>query len=120
MKRYIFFLLLIFNFSLKAETYKCELKNNQNIVFDRSGHSHFKKCIDKICDKNIYPIIHLDEKFLIFGNINRQNEMQSNYFQIFIINKETQSFLDTKIKLPKIKNIKNDNETLTGNCFIVD
>ena len=46
--------------------------------------------------------------------------MQSNYFQIFIINKETQSFLDIKIKLPKIKNIKNDNETLTGNCFIVD
>ena len=120
MKRYIFFLLLIFNFSINAETYKCELNNNQNIVFDRSGHSHFKKCIDKICDKNIYPIIHLDEIFLIFGNINSQNKMQSNYFQIFIINKETQSFLDTKINLPKIKNIKNDNETLIGNCFLVD
>ena len=52
MKRYIFFLLFIYNFSINAETYKCELKNNQNIVFDRSGHSHFKKCIDKICDKN--------------------------------------------------------------------
>ena len=88
--------------------------------FDRSGHSHFKKCIDKICDKNIYPIIHLDEKFLIFGNINSQNEMESNYFQIFIINKETQSFLNTKIKLPKINNIKNDNQTLIGNCFIAD
>ena len=120
MKRYIFFLLLIYNFSINAETYKCQHKNNQNIVFDRSGHSHFKKCIDKICDKNIYPIIHLDEKFLIFGNINRQDEMQSNYFQIFIINKETQSFLDTKIKLPTIKNIKNDNETQIGNCFLVD
>ena len=46
--------------------------------------------------------------------------MQSNYFQIFIINKETQSFLDTKIKLPKIKNIKNDNEIQIGNCYIVD
>ena len=46
--------------------------------------------------------------------------MQSNYFQIFIINKETQLFLDTKIKLPKIKNIKNDNEMLIGNCFLVD
>ena len=75
MKRYIFFLLLIFNFSINAETYKCKLKNNQNIVFDRSGHSHFKKCIDKICDKSIYPVIHLDKKFLIFGNINRQNEI---------------------------------------------
>ena len=46
--------------------------------------------------------------------------MESNYFQIFIINKETQSFLDTKIKLPKIKNNKNDNKTLIGNCFLVD
>ena len=46
--------------------------------------------------------------------------MQSNFFQLFIINKETQSFLDTKIKLPKIKNIKNDSETQIGNCFIVD
>ena len=120
MKRYIFFLLLIFNFSINAETFKCELKNNQHIVFDRSGHSHFKKCVDQICDKNIYPVIYLDEKFLIFGNINSQNKMQSNYFQIFIINKETQSFLDTKIKLSKIKNIKKDNETLIGNCFKVD
>ena len=78
MKRYIFFLLLIYNFSINAETYKCELKNNQNIVFDRSGHSHFKKCIDQICDKNIYSIIHLDEKFLIFGNINSQNKMTNS------------------------------------------
>ena len=120
MKRYIFFLIIIYNFSINAETYKCNLQNNQNIVFDRSGHSHFKRCIDKVCDKNIYPIIYLDERFLIFGNINIKKKIKNNYFQLFIINKEVNSFLDSRIKLPNSKNIKIDNEMLIGNCFLVD
>ena len=120
MKRCIFFLIIIYNSSINAETYKCNLQNNQNIVFDRSGHSHFKKCIGDVCDKNIYPIIHLDERFLIFGNINNQKRIQNNYFQIFIINKETNSFLEKKLKLPNSKNIKIDNEMIIGNCFLID
>ncbi len=115
----IYFFFIIFNFSINAETYKCRLENNQNIVFDRSGHSHFKKCIGKVCDKNIYPIIHLDERFLIFGNINNQKRIKNNYFQIFIINKETNSFLEKKLKLQNSKNIKIDNEMI-GNCFLID
>ncbi len=121
--RIFFFILIFYNFSINAETYKCDLENNQNIVFDRSGHSHFKKCIGKVCDKNIYPIIHLDERFLIFGNINSQKRIKNNYFQLFIINKEANSFLDSKIKLPNLpysKNIKIDNEILIGNCFLFD
>ena len=74
MKKIIFFFLVIYNFSLNAETYLCNLENNKNIIFDRTGHSHFKKCLGEICDKNIYPIIYLDEKFLIFGNIKSKND----------------------------------------------
>ena len=118
MKRCIFFLIIIYNSSINAETYKCNLQNNQNIVFDRSGHSHFKKCIGDVCDKNIYPIIHLDERFLIFGNIDSPKKIKKNYFQLFIINKEVNSFLDSKIKLPNSKNIKIDNEMIIGNCLL--
>ena len=49
--------------------------------------------------------------------------MKSNYFQLFIINKEANSFLDSKIKLPNLpysKKIKIDNEILIGNCFLFD
>ena len=116
MKRCIFFLSLICNFSINAETYKCELKNNQNIVFDRSGHSHFKKCIDQICDKNIYPIIYLDEKFLIFGNIKSNND----YFQIFIIDKKLNTYSDNKIKFPIINSINTKNETELGDCIKIN
>ena len=101
MKKIIFFFWVIYNFSLNAETYLCNLENNKNIIFDRTGHSHFKKCLGDICDKNIYPIIYLDKKFLIFGNIESKND----YFQIFIIDKKLNTYSDNKIKFPIINSI---------------
>ena len=116
MKKIIFFFLVIFNFSLNAETYLCNLEESKNIIFDRTGHSHFKKCLGEICDKSIYPIIYLDEKFLIFGNIKSNND----YFQIFIIDKKLNTYLDNKIKFPNINSINSKNETKIGNCIEIN
>ena len=115
MKKIIFFL-VIFNFSLNAETYLCKVENNKNIIFDRTGHSHFKRCLGEICDKNIYPIIYLDEKFLIFGNI----KSNSDYFQIFIIDKKLNTYSDNKIKFPIINSINTRNETEVGDCIEIN
>ena len=116
MKKIIFFFLVIFNFSLNAETYLCNLEDNKNIIFDRTGHSHFKKCLGEICDKKIYPLIYLDEKFLIFGNIKSNND----YFQIFIIDKKLNTYSDNKIKFPIINSINTKNETELGDCIKIN
>ena len=116
MKRVFLFFILIINFSANAETYNCTLKDNKNIIFDRVGHSHFKKCIENICDNEGYGIIHVDERFLIFGNIKFQKLKQKQYFQIFIIDKELNYLSDTKIKLPLNHSINIKNEILVGEC----
>ena len=117
MKKIILFFLVVCNFSLNAETYLCNIENNnKNIIFDRTGHSHFKKCLGEICDKNIYPIIYLDEKFLIFGNMKSKND----YFQIFIIDKKLNTYSDNKIKFPIISNINKKNETEVGDCIEIN
>ena len=117
MKKIILFFLVICNFSLNAETYLCNLENNnKKVIFDRTGHSHFKKCLGEICDKNIYPIIYLDEKFLIFGNIKSKND----YFQIFIIDKKLNVYSDNKIKFPTIDSINKKNKTLVGDCMEIN
>ena len=116
MKKILLIFIYIIHFSANAETFNCIVKDKKNIIFDRVGHSHFKKCIEDNCDKDIYSIIHTDEKFLIFGNFEFQQEKQKNYFQIFIIDKELSSFSDFKIILPINHTSYNKNEMIVGKC----
>ena len=116
MKKILLIFIYIIHFSANAETFNCIVKDKKNIIFDRVGHSHFKKCIEDNCDKDSYGIIHTDEKFLIFGNFEFQKEKQKNYFQIFIIDKELSSFSDFKIILPLNHASHNKNEMIVGKC----
>ncbi len=116
MKKFFLVFISIIHFPAIAETYNCFVKDKTNIIFDRVGHSHFKKCIDDNCDKSNYGIIHTDEKFLIFGNFEFKQEKQKNYFQIFIIDKELSSFSNFKIKLPLNNAAHNQNEMIIGKC----
>ena len=116
MKKIFLIFISIIHFSANAETFNCIVKDKKNIIFDRVGHSHFKKCIDDSCDENSYGIIHIDDKFLIFGNFEFQQEKQKNYFQIFIIDKELSFFSDFKIKLPLDQFTNNKNEMIVGKC----
>ena len=107
--------------SANAETYNCTLKDNKNIIFDRAGHSHFKKCIGNICDNEGYGIIHVDERFLIFGNIKFQKLKQKQYFQIFIIDKElkrVEEISKDALNAPEVKNMVIEELRKIGSDYI--
>ena len=51
---YLILIFLFFSFYASAETFYCQYQDKnkiKNIKFDRSSHSHFKKCQNNICEK---------------------------------------------------------------------
>ena len=107
--------IIIFSTSVFAETYICdyeELNKVKKFSLDRVTHSHFKKCLDNICEKIGLSIIHVDNNNLLFGDI-FLNERSIKYFRIYFIDKEKNLFKDLKIYLPD-SNL--ENEVIEGNC----
>ena len=118
MKTLLTLVSLFCSFSALAEIYSCkynEFGSAKIITFDRVTHSHFKICDNKICDKNRYEVIYVDEKNLIFGNIILKEQKESNRFQLVIIDKRSNLFTAAKINLPN-SNIKND--FFKGECTL--
>ena len=112
---YITFMYLFFSFYANAETFYCEYQSRdkiKNIKFDRTGHSHFKKCQDNVCENTNLSIIHVDNKNLIFGDI-FLNEKSIQYFRIYFIDKKNNFFKELKISMPG-SNL--ENEVIEGNC----
>ena len=112
---YITLIYLFFSFNAHAETYYCQYQNRdniKNIKFDRTSHSHFKKCLDNICEKIGLSIIHVDNNNLLFGDI-FLNERSIKYFRIYFIDKKNNFFKELKISMPG-SNL--ENEVIEGNC----
>ncbi len=112
---YLMLIFLFFSFCANAESFYCQYQNDgkiKNIKFDRTSHSHFKKCHDNVCENIGLSIIHVDNKNLIFGDI-FQNEKGIKYFQIYFIDKKENFFKDLKIFMAGT-NI--ENEVIEGNC----
>ena len=112
---YITLIFLFFSFYANSETFYCQYQNKdkiKNIKFDRTSHSHFKKCHDNVCENIGLSIIHVDNKYLIIGDV-FQNEKSTKYFQIYFIDKEKNFFRSLKIFMPG-SNL--DNEVIEGNC----
>ena len=107
---------LFFSFSVNAEIFYCQyqVENEiKNIKFDRTGHSHFKRCQDNVCDNKGLSIIHVDNKNLIFGDI-FQNKNSEKIFRIYFIDKKKNFFKDLKIPLP---GSDLENEVIEGDCL---
>ena len=112
---YLILIFLFFSFNANAETFYCLYQNKdkiKNIKFDRTSHSHFKKCQKNVCENSGLPIIHVDNKNLIFGDI-FQNEKSIKYFRIYFIDKKNNFFKELKISMPG-SNL--ENEVIEGNC----
>ena len=113
---YLTLILLFISFYSNAETFYCQYQNKDkinNIKFDRTSHSHFKKCQDNICENSNLSILHVDNKNLIFGDI-FQTERSIKYFQIYFIDKENNFFKDLKISMPG-SILKN--KVIEGDCY---
>ena len=105
---YLALIFLFLSFYANAETYYCQFLDTdkiKNIKFDRTGHSHFKKCQDTVCDKIGLSIINVDNNNLIFGDI-YQDERNVEYFQIYFLDKRINIFKGLKISMPG-SNFKN-------------
>ncbi len=117
MKNLLFTLILLFSPSGFTEIYYCKYKESENtttISFDRTGHSHFKRCVDEKCDAETYTVIHADKDILIFGNIvEKENDPDS--FQIFNIDKTTNLFTSATISFPKGNH---KNKFISGECIV--
>ena len=116
--RFLFFILIFYSFSVLAETYSCkysELNTIKTITFDRVTHSHFEQCQKGTCNKKKYPVIYADKDNLIFGDIDLNEEKETDMFSLVIIDKKTNLFTIAKISLPK-KNI--NNEYINGKCIL--
>ena len=112
---YLTLILLFISFYSNAETFYCQYQNKDkinNIKFDRTSHSHFKKCKDNVCENEGLSIIHVDNNNLVFGDI-FQNEQNIQYFQIYFLDKKENFFKDLKISMPG-SNL--ENEVIEGNC----
>ena len=98
-----------------SETYFCNYKDNEEsrtIKFDRTSHSHFKTCQDQECNKRGLPVIYVDNNNLIFGDMS-QDEINIEYFQIFLINKKLNIFKGLMISAP---GSDLDNKLFEGVC----
>ena len=119
MKYILFFIFLVcYSFSVNSERYSCkynEFETIKNITFDRVTHSHFKICNSENCYKNRFEVIFADKKNLIFGNIISKDKIESDGFQLVIIDKKTNLFSIRKISLQN-NNIKN--ELINGKCVL--
>ena len=118
MKTFLTFIIFLWPFSALAEMYYCtynQFETTKIITFDRVTHSHFKTCNSESCDKNRYAVIYADENNLIFGNIVLTEEVSSDGFQLFIIDKRTNSFNAAKISLPTRKI---NNQFIKGECIV--
>ena len=117
MKNLLFTLILLFSPSGFTEIYYCkykEFEDTKTISFDRTGHSHFKRCVDEKCDVGTYTVIYADKDILIFGNIvEKENDPDS--FQIFNIDKTTNLFTSATISLPKGNH---KNKYISGECIV--
>ena len=105
---YLTLILLFISFYSNAETFYCQYQNKDkinNIKFDRTSHSHFKKCKDNVCENVGLSIIHVDNNNLVFGDI-FQNEQNIQYFQIYFLDKRMNIFKGLKISMPG-SNFKN-------------
>ena len=77
---------LFFSFSVNPEIFYCQYQDEneiKNFKFDRTGHSHFKRCQDNVCDNKGLSIIHVDNKNLIFGDI-FQNKNSEKFIRIYL------------------------------------
>ena len=111
---YISLMFLFYCFYANAETFYCQYQNIDKIIkFDRTSHSHFKKCQDNVCENTNLSIIHVDNKNLIFGDI-FQNKKSIKYFRIYFIDKEKNFFKDLKIPMP---GSDLENEVIEGDCL---
>ncbi len=103
MKMLYFISIFVFlTLHVNAETFFCIYKDSEvskTIKFDRTSHSHFKKCQNYKCNKRGLAVIYVDNNNLIFGDI-FQNKMNIEYFQIFFINKKLNIFKGLKISMP--------------------
>ena len=112
---YFISVFVFLTFHVNAETFFCTYKDSEvsrTIKFDRTSHSHFKKCQNQECNKIGLAVIYVDNNYLIFGDI--QNEMNIEYFQIFFINKELNIFKGLKISMP---GSDLDSELIEGVCL---
>ena len=110
---YISLMFLFYCFYANAETFYCQYQNKDKIIkFDRTSHSHFKKCQVNVCENTNLSIIHVDNKNLIFGDI-FQTERSIKYFRIYFIDKENNFFKDLKVYMP---GSDFENEAIKGNC----
>ena len=112
---YLALVFLFFSFYANSETFYCKYQDKdkiKNIKFDRTSHSHFKKCQGNVCENKGLSIIHVDNRHLIFGDI-FHNEKAIKYFQIYFIDKENNFFKDLKITMPE-SNL--ENEVIEGDC----
>ena len=113
---HLILIFLFFSFNGNAETFYCQYQNKdkiKNIKFDRTSHSHFKKCYENVCENSGLSIIHVDNKDLIFGDV-YQNEKSIKYFRIYFIDKEKNFFKDLKIPMP---GSDLENEVIEGDCL---
>ena len=113
---YLMLIFLFFSFFANAETFYCQYQDKdkiKNIKFDRTSHSHFKKCQDNVCEKVGLSIIHVDDKNLLFGDI-FLNERSIKYFRIYFIDKKNNFFKDLKISMP---GSILENKVIEGDCY---
>ena len=108
----LFFFILIFPFFVFAETYSCkyeELNQIKYINFDRTTHSHFKRCNQDKCSKQKYSVIFANNDSLIIGDM----EKNKNSYFLFIIDKNTNSFSAANINFP---HYEKENTYFNGEC----
>ena len=116
---HLMLIFLFFSFCANAESFYCQYQNKDkinNIKFDRTSHSHFKKCKDNVCENVGLSIIHVDNRHLIFGDI-FQNEKTIKYFRIYFIDKENNFFKNLKISMP---GSYSESEVIEGDCHKIN